>query len=88
MVRGRSLGRCMTTKMEHTNAILPERRVAVRRKSVNAALSTPYKDWADYFERSRRVGDDFVAAMEELRRSPFASRREGDVGAGHLQSLG
>jgi len=43
-------------------------RVAIRREGANVILSPPYKDWADYLERAPKVGEDFVAAMEELRR--------------------
>ena len=46
-------------------------RVAIRREGANVILSPPYKDWADYFERAPRVGEDFVAAMEEMRRNPL-----------------
>ena len=46
-------------------------RVAIRREGGNVILSTPYKDWADYFERAPRVGDDFVAAVDEMRRNPL-----------------
>ena len=46
-------------------------KVAVRREGNNVILSPPYKNWADYFERAPRVGEDFVAAMEEMRRNPL-----------------
>ncbi len=46
-------------------------RVAIRREGGNVILSPPYKDWADYFETAPRIGDDFVAAMEEMRRNPL-----------------
>ena len=45
-------------------------KVAVRREGNDLILSPPYKDWADYFTRAPHVGEDFVAAMEEMRRNP------------------
>lgn len=45
-------------------------KVAVRREGNDLILSPPYKDWEDYFARAPRVGEDFVAAMEEMRRNP------------------
>ena len=46
-------------------------KVAIRREGGNVILSPPYRDWADYFERAPRVGEDFVAVMEEMRRNPL-----------------
>ena len=46
-------------------------KVAIRREGGNVILSPPYEDWADYFERAPRVGEDFVAKMEEMRRNPL-----------------
>ena len=46
-------------------------KVAIRREGGNVILSPPYKDWADYFERAPRVGEDFTAAMEEMRGNPL-----------------
>lgn len=46
-------------------------RVAIRREGANVILSPPYQDWADYLERAPKVGDDFAAAVEELRRTPL-----------------
>ena len=43
-------------------------RVAIRREGANVILSPPYKDWTDYFARAPKVGEDFVAVMEERRR--------------------
>ena len=43
-------------------------RVAIRREGANVILSPPYKDWADYFARAPKAGEDFVAAIEERRR--------------------
>ena len=46
-------------------------KVAIRREGGNVILSPPYGDWADYFERAPRVGEDFVATMKEMRRNPL-----------------
>ena len=46
-------------------------KVAIRREGRNVILSPPYTDWDDYFRNAPRVGEDFVAAMDELRRNPL-----------------
>ena len=46
-------------------------KVAIRREGDNVILSPPYKNWADYFEKAPRIGEDFVAAMEEMRSNPL-----------------
>ena len=47
-------------------------KVAIRREGGNVILSPPYKDWAGYLERAPRVGEDFSAAMEEMRGNPLS----------------
>lgn len=44
-------------------------RVAIRREGDSVILSPPYQDWADYFQNAPRVGDDFRAAVAEVRGS-------------------
>ena len=46
-------------------------RVAIRREGDSVVLSPPYRDWADYLENAPRVGDDFRAAVTEMRDSPW-----------------
>ena len=46
-------------------------RVAIRREGNRVILSPPYQDWADYFQNAPRVGDDFRAAMMEMRGNPL-----------------
>ena len=45
-------------------------KVAIRREGRSVILSPPYADWDDYLQNAPRVGEDFVAAMDELRQSP------------------
>ena len=45
--------------------------VAIRREGDNIILSPPYRDWADYLQNAPRVGDDFRAAMTEMRSNPL-----------------
>ncbi len=45
--------------------------VAVRREGRNVILSPLYTDWDNYLRNAPRVGEDFVAAMDELRRNPL-----------------
>ena len=46
-------------------------KVAIRREGRNVILSPPYADWDDYLRNAPRVGEDFVAAMDELRQTPL-----------------
>ena len=46
-------------------------RVAIRREGDSVILSTPYEDWADYFQNAPRAGDDFRSAVAEMRGSPL-----------------
>lgn len=46
-------------------------RVAIRREGDRVILSPPYRDWADYFRNAPRVGDDFRAAITEMRGNPL-----------------
>ena len=46
-------------------------RVAIRREGTSVILSPPYQDWADYLQNAPRVGDDFQAAVAEMRGSPL-----------------
>ena len=45
-------------------------KVAIRREGRSVIPSPPYADWDDYPQNAPRVREDFVAAMDELRRSP------------------
>ena len=45
-------------------------KVAIRREGRNVILSPPYADWDDYLRSAPRAGEDFVAAMDELRQTP------------------
>ena len=47
-------------------------RVAIRREGDSVVLSPPYRDWADYFENAPRAGDDFRAAVTEMRGNPLS----------------
>ena len=46
-------------------------RVAIRREGDRVILSPPYRDWADYLQNAPRVGEDFRAAMTEMRGNPL-----------------
>ena len=46
-------------------------RVAIRREGNSVILSPPYQDWTDYFQNAPRVGDDFQAAVAEMRGRPL-----------------
>ena len=45
--------------------------VTIQREGRNVTPSPPCSDWDDYFRNALRVGEDLVAAMDELRRSPL-----------------
>ena len=46
-------------------------RVVIRREGDRVILSPPYRDWADYLQNAPRAGDDFRAAMAEMRGNPL-----------------
>ena len=48
-------------------------KAAIRREGCNVIPSPAYADWDDYLRNAPRVGEDFVAAMDELRQTPLPS---------------
>ena len=70
---GRRFARVITTGCSQTVQLPKEfhfdtDRVIVRREGRHLVLSPPFKDWDDYFKNGAPLPDDFVEAMEELRR--------------------
>ena len=52
-------------------------KAAIRREGRNVIPSPAYADWDDYLRNAPRVGEDFVAAMDELRQTPLPPEAKG-----------
>ena len=55
-----------------SEAMRSPKELRVRHEGDSAILSPPYQDWADYLQNAPRVGDDFQAAVAEMRGRPLA----------------